>query len=830
MNDKIQNSAELSSKLIEKTCQANSAKQAAGKITDFLKKLFGSDCVSAFDIVFGDDKKLHLINMENDSKTSLPLKIILEKLQEYSGKRLPEKIARETGIGADSCVYVTGGESNYIFSVDTNNKSSGYETKIAWFNNQFPSLAQVIAERADLLEQVYQAGFRERLKELNISVLQDIGVAVTGTLDIGELTGELIQRLVTVMNINRAAVILSDVMDRRARGGGVRRVARSFGCDDEEIESLLELVDKLSVWEKLETQPLVELGSGTGIEDAINCGNALAAGIINRGEVLGMVIAGGKEERGTTNPDFDDNDKNLLVSVANFAGTALANSRLYNNVLQMKKFNDDILRSIANGVITTDSNGQIDSFNSSAEKIFGLDGDKVRGMYILEFFRHVGADKAAEILDSNLVNGGTLQQTRLKGFNSSGEELVFNLSANSFRDFTDDKEKVRSGSLVISIENISEHARIREMLSSYVSPSVAEFALSEHRKLVLGGEKKEVTVLFADIRGFTHLSETREPEEIVELLNSFFDLMIETVFNFGGTVDKTIGDEIMVLFGAPFEFSDDTSRAVSCALNMLEELEVFNKTRAERGLFPINIGIGINHGRVVSGNIGSTRQMSYTVIGDAVNIAKRLVDIAEPGQILVSAAVKDKLNENEFEAEPIGEPVKVKGRSEAVNLYEIKGFIRMERKEKMPEMSKYRVISDTEYRATTGIEVKIADSACTAASDIGFGIELQEEIRLAVIEAVINAIEHGSGTGGKIVVRLAEILDKGTFVVMIQDFGSGFDSDSTETPDIKDKIHVKGSYKRGWGLKLMREMMDEVRIDSDDDGTIITLVKHRADA
>ena len=783
MKKNVQNTGELNAALIETTCRASGVEQAVETIAVFLKDLSGGCSVTT-----------------------------------------PETAGNQSGDDPALSVQVGEGNDGYIFTIEPNNLP---DTVLDWYQSQFPPLAGLIVERACLIEEAGRAGFRERLKELNISVLQDIGVAVTGTLDIGELTGELIQRLVTVMNVNRAAVILSDIMDRRIVRDRRRRVARAFGCEDDEIAALLDLLNRLSVWDKLKEVPLVVLDSNDHLSEAVNCEKALVAGIVNRGEVLGMIVVGGKEERGNAKPDFSREDRDILISVANFAGAALANSRLFNNVLQMKKFNDDILRSIANGVITTDSGGRIDSFNSSAEKIFGIEADKVRGTDILEFFRGVGADKAAEGLSANLLNGDTFQQTRLSGKNSSGEELVFNLSANSFRDSSSPKDKARVGSIVISIENISEHARIREMLSSYVSPAVAEFALSGRRQLVLGGEKKEVTVLFADIRGFTHLSETREPEEIVELLNSFFDLMIETAFNFGGTVDKIIGDEIMVLFGAPFEFRDDTSRAVRCALTMLDELVGFNARRAEKGLFPINIGVGINRGRVVSGNIGSTRQMSYTVIGDAVNIAKRLVDIAEPGQILISAAVKEKLDE--FQPEPVGKPVKVKGRTEAVDVYQIKNVCEPEQSDKMPDVSKYRIFEEKTFPAESGVEVEIANLACEVAEGLGFASEPVEEIRLAVIEAVINAVEHGSGADGKVVVRFGETIETKSFVILIRDFGAGFDSSTTENPDIRKKIHVKGAYKRGWGLKLMREMMNEVRIDSDESGTMVTLVKHRAD-
>jgi adenylate cyclase len=195
--------------------------------------------------------------------------------------------------------------------------------------------------------------------------------------------------------------------------------------------------------------------------------------------------------------------------------------------------------------------------------------------------------------------------------------------------------------------------------------------LQEGHEIVLGGKLCEVTVLFADIRGFTSLSEQLTPQQVVEMLNGYFDLIIDVVFRYNGTVDKIVGDEIMVLFGAPFPSDDDTNRAVHCAMDMLDTLESFNVQRGKRGESPLQIGIGLNRGGVISGNIGSTRHMDYTVIGDAVNLASRLVDNASPGQILMTRSVVDGLRDG-FGSRRIGE-ISVKGKQKPVEVFEVSG-------------------------------------------------------------------------------------------------------------------------------------------------------------
>ena len=162
----------------------------------------------------------------------------------------------------------------------------------------------------------------------------------------------------------------------------------------------------------------------------------------------------------------------------------------------------------------------------------------------------------------------------------------------------------------------------------YLSPQVADLITAGDGSVELGGVLQPVTVLFADIRGFTKLSEHLDAREVVLLLNEFFTAMTQVILEAGGTLDKYIGDCVMALFGAPVPAPDDLQRAVEAAINMQREAARLNSQ--------IRIGVGLHTGRAVVGNIGSAQRMQYTAIGDTVNVAARLVNIAAPGQILVS--------------------------------------------------------------------------------------------------------------------------------------------------------------------------------------------------
>jgi adenylate cyclase len=188
----------------------------------------------------------------------------------------------------------------------------------------------------------------------------------------------------------------------------------------------------------------------------------------------------------------------------------------------------------------------------------------------------------------------------------------------------------------------------------YLPPQVADLITAGHGGVELGGVLQPVTVLFADIRNFTQLSEHLDAHEVVLLLNEFFTAMTTVIFDAGGTLDKYIGDCVMALFGAPVPAADDVERAVQAAMNM---------QRAAR----IGIGVGLHTGRAVIGNIGSSQRMQYTAIGDTVNVAARLVSLASPGQIIVSEDIRN-LSGGWFE--PLGE-VELKGRQQKMNVFSL---------------------------------------------------------------------------------------------------------------------------------------------------------------
>ncbi len=216
-----------------------------------------------------------------------------------------------------------------------------------------------------------------------------------------------------------------------------------------------------------------------------------------------------------------------------------------------------------------------------------------------------------------------------------------------------------------------EKRRVKQLFSRYVSPDVYARLLDDPAVACLGGERRTMSVLFSDIRGFTSVSERGEPERILAQLNEYFSRMVPVVFAHRGTIDKFVGDMIMALFGAPVHDDRHADHAVQTALAMVRELDALNEEWRRAGRPTLDIGIGINSGEMVAGNVGSESIMSYTVIGDQVNLGARLESLNKDygTRILVSGATRDLL-QGRYELRPLGS-VTVKGKTRAVDIYEV---------------------------------------------------------------------------------------------------------------------------------------------------------------
>lgn len=221
---------------------------------------------------------------------------------------------------------------------------------------------------------------------------------------------------------------------------------------------------------------------------------------------------------------------------------------------------------------------------------------------------------------------------------------------------------------------MEEQERTLKLFMQYVPESVVERALQDTAESIFEGEIRELTVLFCDIRGFTPMSEQLSPREVVGFLNDYYAMMTQVVKRHGGTVNQFVGDEVFASFGAPIAIDQHEQRAVRCAIEMMEKLAELNQSYKERMGREVEMGIGINTGEAVAGNLGSEDKISYSVTGDTVNTGKRIETLSKevPNSILISnsvyEAVSDIINVK------VWDPIEVKGKRDKIQVYEVLGL------------------------------------------------------------------------------------------------------------------------------------------------------------
>lgn len=366
--------------------------------------------------------------------------------------------------------------------------------------------------------------------------------------------------------------------------------------------------------------------------------------------------------------DFNKRDEARLLAFTAQIAVLLENAQLFDEVLSVKNYNENILRSTSNGMITTDLVGRIVTANDAALGILKEPPGAVIGALVAKLF----AGKNDWVIDSMIRAAETCKTDTSPDARltlADGSTVAVNVTVEPL--FGPGREPL--GSMLV-FEDITDEARVKATMRRYMSKEVADQLLASG-EAALGGKMQTVTILFSDIRNFTGLSEALGARETVSLLNEYFAEMVEVVSQHGGILDKYIGDAIMALFGVPFGQPGDAGHALAVANGMMMALSTLNHRRRGRGQAPIEIGIGMATGEVVVGNIGSPTRMEYTVIGDSVNLASRLESANKfyRTRIMVDEAtmrsVKDPGLVREIDL------LQVKGKDHPVAVYESLGYL-----------------------------------------------------------------------------------------------------------------------------------------------------------
>jgi len=365
----------------------------------------------------------------------------------------------------------------------------------------------------------------------------------------------------------------------------------------------------------------------------------------------------------STNGEFDERDEKRLQSFCAKVAISLVNAKLFKDVNNTRKYNESILKSLSDGVVTLDEDNRIAKINEAAMELMQLD-DSVVGTLADESFTGDNSWIMETIHQVN-KNGQAVLSVDATFSRAENDNASLNMTTVPLLDLNEE----RIGAMLV-MEDITTEKRVRNTMSRYLTKQVADRVLAGGDS-DLGGSTNEVSVLFSDIRDFTTISETLGARATVSLLNEYFGVMVDPVFDNGGILDKYIGDAIMAVFGAPFTSEKDTDNALSSALEMLTALVKLNKHRESIGQPTIRIGIGISTGEAVVGNIGSPKRMDYTVIGDTVNLAARLEGLTKffGIELLISEATKDKLNNN-YQLREL-DIIRVKGKLQPIKVFEV---------------------------------------------------------------------------------------------------------------------------------------------------------------
>lgn len=380
---------------------------------------------------------------------------------------------------------------------------------------------------------------------------------------------------------------------------------------------------------------------------------------------------------------FVPKHRELLLAFCHQAAIAIDNARLFadlnktiRQVNEDKQYMDNIFASIANGVITIDSAGTITTFNDAAAKILRMDPKAAVGRSYQEAF----SERPQVGLDELLQNArhyhehGTMVTNSFDGEIPGAGEVNLNLYVSALRD----TQNTHIG-MALVIDDRTELKRseaqakqIRRIFERYVHPNVVQQLIKDPMALNLGGETKEISVVFADIRGYTRLSESMAPEKMMNLLNSYLEIMVEEIWHEEGTLTAFMGDALMAIFNAPLLQEDHAVRAVRAAWNMRQAVQ---KYQQEHPLgIPIAFGFGVNTGLGVVGNLGSKgRMQNYTAIGDAVNISARLQQNAIDNNILLNHSTFVQVRQLVLASKV--PPLQVKNKSAPLDVWTLLGLV-----------------------------------------------------------------------------------------------------------------------------------------------------------
>lgn len=532
-----------------------------------------------------------------------------------------------------------------------------------------PNTVEELTDLADKLHKTSKQIESFEAEHGNLMALANIGQVVNSSLEHDEVMRIVMDNIVRLTHAERGFLML-----RNEKGEMVTQVARNW--EQESIKSSEAATSRTIVQRVINTgEPIVTTNaqedqrfSGQESIMALNLRSILCVPLKVKNDLIGVIYADNRMRAGI----FAETERDLLVAFANQAAVAIDNARLFSSlrrtlaeVTELKNLMDNVFASIASGVITADIANQITLANRAAQAILGQTSTDIIGHSLDEALASVSKELQPHLAEVRQTDKMIVDlEISHKNLNGGNVDWRFNLSP-----LKDAGQKTQGVAIVL--DDMTERKRLeaqRRLLERMVSPAVLDQI--DPNSLQIGGKKVDLTVLFADIRGFTSYSEKQTPEKLVAVLNRYLAAAADAVLEHEGTVDKFLGDAIMAWYNAPVPQSDHTLRAVKTALSIRDAIA---KLHAE--LPPeahLDFGVGIHYGDAILGWIGTEKRLEFTAISDSINTTKRIQENASKNQILISKVaferVKDQVN-----AEPYA-PLMVKGKAQPVDVFEVIGL------------------------------------------------------------------------------------------------------------------------------------------------------------
>lgn len=573
----------------------------------------------------------------------------------YSDDRFKARFDEETGFHTRSILAapVRTPKGAVIGVVQCLNKSGGD------FNDNDREVVEAITAQCAITLESLQLIERMEASQARESAFMNVVSDITSELELPKLLAKVMSEATRLLNAERSTLFLNDRktdelfsyvgagLDEQLRLPNSAGIAGAVFTSGQSINIPYAYAD-------LRFNPSFDRQTGFFTR------SILCVPVVNKvGETIGVTQVLNK-----VGGPFTDDDENRLRAFTAQISIGLENAKLFDDVQAMRNYNEAMLQSMSNGVMTIDHEGAVRTCNAAGGRIFRFDPEAVVGRPMSEAVGAANAwlvERALRVVETS--ESDIAVDAEIK---AEDETVSVNVTVLPLQSGDDNPLGV-----LIMLEDISGEKRVKSTLSRYMDPDVADQLLSGgDGDAALGGKQSQSTVLFSDIRSFTTISERLGAAGTVAMLNDYFEHMVECISEQGGMLDKFIGDAIMAVFGVPLPHEDDPDRGLRAAIAMQQALKTWSPVGPDGVPFPLNIGVGLNTDTVVAGNIGSKKRMDYTIIGDGVNLAARLESACKQygAGILLSEFTVNQLR-GAYRLRALDKVV-VKGKTEPVTVYE----------------------------------------------------------------------------------------------------------------------------------------------------------------